>query len=155
MNDQPRFLVTGGTGFIGRRLVLRLIEAFGPESIVCLTKAPVTLLEAKAVESYRGAGVRLIEGNLLNQPVSAQPAPRVDAVFHLAANIDTDAPEDALRVNDEGTRRLLRHRDGEHGIWRAHEHERSAHGPPEDRRHGGRQRRGGLHENPGRRGLRL
>jgi nucleoside-diphosphate-sugar epimerase len=107
VNDHPRFLVTGGTGFIGRRLVLRLIEDFGPESIVCLTKAPVTLLEAKAVESYRGAGVRLIEGNLLNEPVSTQPAPRVDVVFHLAANIDTDAPEDALRVNDEGSTRLL------------------------------------------------
>jgi nucleoside-diphosphate-sugar epimerase len=107
VTDQPRFLVTGGTGFIGRRLMLRLIEDFGPESIVCLTKAPVTLLEAKAVDSFRGAGVRLIEGNLLNQPVSAQPAPRVDVIFHLAANIDTDAPDEKLRVNDEGSRHLL------------------------------------------------
>ena len=30
-----------------------------------------------------------------------------DVVFHLAANIDTDASEEALRVNHEGTDRLL------------------------------------------------
>jgi UDP-glucose 4-epimerase len=107
VNDHPRFLVTGGTGFIGRRLVLRLIEDFGPASIVCITKAPATLLEAKAVDVYRATDMRLIDGNLLNQPVSAEPAPRVDVVFHLAANIDTDAPEDELRVNHEGTRHLL------------------------------------------------
>ena len=107
MSDHPRFLVTGGTGFIGRRVMLRLIADFGPASVACVTKAPVTLLEAKAVEAYRAAGVRLIDGNLLNEPVSAEPAPPADVVFHLAANIDTDAPDEALRVNHEGTRHLL------------------------------------------------
>jgi UDP-glucose 4-epimerase len=100
-------LVTGGTGFIGRRLVQRLIADYGAASIVCLTKSPVTPLEAKAIESFRGLGVRMIEGNLLDAPVSGQPPPPMDVVFHLAANIDTDAPEEALRVNHEGTRHLL------------------------------------------------
>ena len=61
-------LVTGATGFIGRRLVRRLIETHGAASIVCLVKAPATPLEAEALESYRAMGMRLIDGDLLDGP---------------------------------------------------------------------------------------
>jgi nucleoside-diphosphate-sugar epimerase len=105
--EPPRFLVTGGTGFIGRRLVRQLVAACGPSSVVCLVKAPVTALEREALDWFRSSGVQLIEGDLLNRPVAVESPPPVDAVFHLAANIDTDAPDEALRVNHEGTRRLL------------------------------------------------
>ena len=102
-----RVLVTGGTGFIGRRLVRLLVEEYRPAAVTCLVKTPVTPLERAALEAFRDQGVRLIEGDLLARPVAAEPAPAVDVVFHLAANIKTDAPEEALRVNDEGTERLL------------------------------------------------
>ena len=102
-----QFLVTGATGFIGRRVVRRLLADFGPQAVVCLVKAPMTPLEAAALESFRLGGVRLIEGDLMIPSVSNQPAPKVDIVFHLAANIDTDAREDALRVNHIGTTHLL------------------------------------------------
>jgi dihydroflavonol-4-reductase len=100
-------LVTGGTGFIGRRLVRRLIELDGANGVVCLVKPPVTPLEADALDAFRARGVRLLEGDLLRQPVCDEPAPRVDRVFHLAANIDTDAVERDLLVNHAGTRHLL------------------------------------------------
>lgn len=100
-------LVTGGTGFIGRRLVRHLVAEHGPAAVVCLIKAPSTAQERATLEWLRSSHVRLIDGDLLNHPVSAEPPPPVDVVFHLAANIDTDASEDALRVNHEGTRRLL------------------------------------------------
>ena len=100
-------LVTGATGFIGRRLVRRLIETHGADAIVCLVKAPATPAEAEALDQYRTIGLRLLEGDLARQPVCAEPPPRVDAVFHLAANIDTDAKEDALVVNHAGTRNLI------------------------------------------------
>jgi dihydroflavonol-4-reductase len=100
-------LVTGATGFIGRRLMRRLLATHGADAIVCLVKAPVTTLEAEALELYRTSGIRLLEGDLTREPVCAVPAPAVDTVFHLAANIDTDAGEADLVVNHAGTRNLL------------------------------------------------
>jgi nucleoside-diphosphate-sugar epimerase len=100
-------LVTGATGFIGRRVVRRLIELDGPAAVVCLVKPPATPLEAEALDGFRARGVRLLDGDLLNQPISASTSPRIDRVFHLAANIDTDATDRDLIVNHAGTRNLL------------------------------------------------
>jgi dihydroflavonol-4-reductase len=100
-------LVTGATGFIGRRLVRRLLAAHRPDQIVCLVKPPATPLEAEALDAYRANGIRLIDGDLTHQPVSAVPPPPVEMVFHLGANIDTDADEADLVVNHAGTRNLL------------------------------------------------
>ncbi len=104
---RPRCLVTGGTGFIGRRLVRRLVADFGPDSVMCLIKPHVASLESKARDAYRAMGLRLIEADLLDQPVTAGPPPHVDIVFHLAANIDTEATETEARVNDIGTQHLI------------------------------------------------
>jgi nucleoside-diphosphate-sugar epimerase len=100
-------LVTGATGFIGRRVVRRLIELDGPAAVVCLVKSPATALEAEALDAFRARGVRLLDGDLLDQPISASPPPQIDRVFHLAANIDTDATDRDLVVNHTGTRNLL------------------------------------------------
>jgi nucleoside-diphosphate-sugar epimerase len=100
-------LVTGATGFIGRRVVRRLIELDGPAAVVCLVKPPATALEAEALDAFRARGVRLLDGDLLDQPISASTAPQIDRVFHLAANIDTDATDRDLVVNYTGTRNLL------------------------------------------------
>jgi len=101
------FLVTGATGFIGRRVVRRLLATYGAASIMCLVKGADTALEAEALDWYRSIGLRLLDGNLVDRPVCAEPPSPVDVVFHLAANIDTDAVEAELLVNHAGTRNLL------------------------------------------------
>jgi nucleoside-diphosphate-sugar epimerase len=101
------FLVTGGTGFIGRRLVDHLLDRYGAGAVTCLVKPSTKPAEAAAVARYERLGVTLLRGDLLDTPVCAVPPPRVDVVFHLAANIDTDTPESEHRVNDRGTANLL------------------------------------------------
>ena len=96
--------VTGGTGFIGCRLMPQLIERFGAASITLLSHTSSKPHEAEAAEAFRAAGVTLVSGDLNNAPIApTAPPPRVDLVFHLGANIDTDTPEDEHRVNDIGT----------------------------------------------------
>lgn len=101
------FLVTGATGFIGRRLVRRLLQTYPATSITCLVKSAATPLEANSLETFHDAGVRLVEGDLVGQPIRGRPSHAFDVVFHLAANIDTAAAEEDLRVNHEGTVHLL------------------------------------------------
>jgi UDP-glucose 4-epimerase len=102
-----RFLVTGSTGFIGRRLMAHLTERFPGAPVTCLVKAPVNPQEAAALAGFERAGIRLIPGDLALSPISAAEPPDVDVVLHLAANIDTSASEEDSHVNDTGTGRLF------------------------------------------------
>src|SRR4051812_3088868 len=99
-------LVTGGTGFIGRRLMPQLIKRFGAPAITLLLHASLMPLELDAVETFRRAGVRTVQSDLV-EPLDQPTVGPVDLVFHLAANIDTDTPEEAHRVNDRGTANLI------------------------------------------------
>lgn len=104
---RPRVLVTGSTGFIGRRLVRRLLAEFGVDNVVGFSRRPVSPLESDALEFQRSLGMRTIVGDLVNSPATVEPPPPAEIIFHLAANIDTDAPDADLRVNDVGTSHLL------------------------------------------------
>lgn len=83
-----RVLVTGGTGFIGRHLVHRLLATHTSDRIVCLVTPSVTAREAIAQQKLREAGGRLVEGDLNLPTVSRERLPQVDVVFHLAAKSD-------------------------------------------------------------------
>jgi nucleoside-diphosphate-sugar epimerase len=100
--------VTGGTGFIGRRLMPQLIERFGAAHITLLVHTSSKPHEAEAAATFRSAGVTLVHGDLNDSPITAAAPPvHVDFVFHLGANIDTDTSEEEHRVNDVGTANLL------------------------------------------------
>jgi UDP-glucose 4-epimerase len=100
-------LVTGATGFIGRVLVERLVATHGAERVICLARPERDPDRADARRRFQALGVRLIDGDLTDETVSREPAPPIDVVFHLAANIDTAARLRDLRVNDRGTSHLL------------------------------------------------
>jgi UDP-glucose 4-epimerase len=102
-----RFLVTGATGFIGRRVITKLLTAHPPEDIVCLVKRSAIPAEMAAESRYQKAGIRIIEGDLDDPSVSREAAPQADVILHLAANIDTALPESQIRVNDIGVENLL------------------------------------------------
>ena len=102
-----KFLVTGGTGFIGRRVVSQLLAEYPAAEIACLVKRSAIPAEMDAEARYAAAGIRIIEGDLDDRSVSREAAPEADRILHLAANIDTALPEDQIRVNDIGVENLL------------------------------------------------
>jgi nucleoside-diphosphate-sugar epimerase len=102
-----RILVTGASGFIGRRLMALLLNRFGAAALTCLAHSSTKPGETEAIAAFEKAGVTVLHGDLSATPLATVPPPAVDLVFHLAANIDTDTPESEHRINDQGTANLL------------------------------------------------
>lgn len=113
-----RVLVTGASGFIGRKLVAALLRkgtiGSGDGSVRAITELVLADLAAPAaVPAANGIAVRCEGGDLGDPAVLARLfAEPVDSLFHLAASLTTEAEADVARglaVNVEGFLRLLEH----------------------------------------------
>lgn len=98
MGHSSSTLVTGGTGFLGRRLVERLLAA----------GRPVTVLARRADPALAARGVRFITA-ALDDPAAVTAACAGHAtVFHTAAKVGVwGRYDDFFRTNVLGTRALL------------------------------------------------
>ncbi|GEM_PF-609717 len=98
-------MITGATGFIGRRLIKRLVQKYPPGEIVCLVydqdseqeKIGRLLLDELGIRYFF---VDLVSGRGL-EAIPKSP----DIVLHLASNTDTGSADHT--VNDVGTKHLL------------------------------------------------
>ncbi len=91
-------LVTGGTGFLGRRLVERLLDA--GHAVVVLGRTPAPDLEQR--------GVRFIRASLDDAPAVSAACAGIDTVFHVAAKVGVwGRYDDFFRTNVLGTRAIL------------------------------------------------
>lgn len=107
MADQRTFLITGWPGFIGRRLVDRLLADHPDVNIVALT-------EANFASTPAPDRVEVVVGDIaaprlgLDDSTYSRLAGEVSEVFHLAAIYNLAVPFDiAQRVNVEGTANIL------------------------------------------------
>src|SRR3954469_11634910 len=109
-----RIVITGGCGFLGRRVAMRLLDrgtARGPvEELVLFDNAPPAL---PLPEDRR---LRVVTGDIADrETVASLIAPQgnpagTDAVFHPAAIVSGQAEADTdlgYRVNLDGTRAVL------------------------------------------------
>lgn len=91
-------LVTGGTGFLGRRLVERLLAA--GRQVTILGRTPAPDLEQR--------GVRFIRASLDDTAAVAAACAGHETLFHVAAKVGIwGRYEDFFRTNVLGTRALL------------------------------------------------
>jgi nucleoside-diphosphate-sugar epimerase len=100
-----RVIITGGSGFIGRRLAARLLQRSDLEKLVLLD------LHATADDVARDERVEQIAGDIAD-PGTLGRAVTADTslVFHLGAVVSAGAEADfdlGMRVNLDGTRNLL------------------------------------------------
>jgi nucleoside-diphosphate-sugar epimerase len=95
--------VTGGTGFIGRRLVSRLRER--GDEVVALVRSP------DKAGDLRDQGVELVQGDLSSEQAIRDGVKGCDAVFHVAAvykvGIPSSEREAMWESNVAGTERVL------------------------------------------------
>ena len=99
-----RVLITGATGFVGRRLAHHLLDE-GYE-LKALTRTP----DDAADLAERGA--ELIEGSLANSMAIHRALSDVDGIFHLAATHQFGGDMGPMRrINVQGTRNVLQTAD--------------------------------------------
>ena len=104
--SMSRILITGGAGFLGRRLAGRFAAANpGADEFILWDRVAAELPDGA------GAGSRLVVGDLLDRELRAKAfGSGIEAVYHLAAVVSSQAEEDfdlGMRVNLDGTRALL------------------------------------------------
>ncbi len=98
MREIRSCFVTGGTGFIGRRLIPRLVERGW--RVRCLLRTP-----SKA-SSLAGLPVEMVRGDLGSFEVLRQAVSGVDAVLHLAGLTAARSLPEYARVNAASTHAL-------------------------------------------------
>jgi nucleoside-diphosphate-sugar epimerase len=103
-------LITGATGFIGARLVERLL-AHGVRNIRCFARPSSNTARLEAVIATRGkdchARIEVTTGNLLSRDDCARAVKDVSVVFHLAAARGEKSIPDAFMNSVVTTRNLL------------------------------------------------
>lgn len=97
---RPAALVTGATGFVGRRLAAALVERG------CRVRALTR--RSAGLEALERLGVEAVRGDLADPASLVRAAAGVSVVFHAAARVSDWGPREAfLAANADGTRNVV------------------------------------------------
>lgn len=101
---KQKIIVTGATGFVGKRLVVKLIQNFPKENILCLVRNTNTPFENEGRKKLKKLKIAFKEVDLVSGAGLKKLPKNPELIIHLAANTDTSSSDH--RVNDEGVRNL-------------------------------------------------
>ena len=102
-----RFLITGATGFVGRRLVPELLRKSSPAAVTALVYTRGREVEERALKQYQQAGVNTVGRDLLSLPSQSLKIPEFEVLYHLAGFGETERSDGAFELNNKGTENLL------------------------------------------------
>ena len=101
-----RFLITGGSGFIGSHLLETLV-ARGDEVVIIDNQSTGTIKNLQNIESK----VKFIAGDILDKALLEKNVSEADYVVHLAAALGVlnivNKPLQSLKINIQGTENVL------------------------------------------------
>lgn len=96
------YLVTGGSGFVGQRLVEMLVER-GASKVISYDISP------KPKDALESSKIQYVQGDLTNLADFTHASAGVECIYHIAALVGPYHPKEAYRkVNYEGTLNVLK-----------------------------------------------
>jgi len=110
-----KILVTGGSGFLGRRLIAGLLDRYPDADITTIARDGTGIM--KLMTACPSNRLRTVVGDISNIETLSFIVKKVDAVIHLAAlkfiNLCETNPLEAISINISATVNLLRLFEGD------------------------------------------
>jgi nucleoside-diphosphate-sugar epimerase len=92
INRDEKILVTGANGFIGTKVVGKLLR-FGFTNLCCFVRPTGNMINLNQVLNlYRNYDIKVLKGNLLSVEDCKNAAKNVSVIIHLAAGIEKTFP---------------------------------------------------------------
>ncbi|XP_068642632.1 phenylcoumaran benzylic ether reductase Betv6-like [Aristolochia californica] len=95
MAEKSKILIVGGTGYLGRFVVLASAQAGNPTFALVRDTAPSDPQKAKLLDSFKNAGVTLVKGDLDNHESLVEAIKQVDVVI---STVGTNQIPDQVKI---------------------------------------------------------
>lgn len=104
-NKQPHIFLTGGSGFIGSRIVEELLVEDSP-----IKPSKITVFDTKPFQGIKDKRIEFIQGDICDYNVIVQASKDSDIAIHTAAIIDwgTKSKQHVLNINVKGTKNVIK-----------------------------------------------
>lgn len=104
IDKKPNILITGGSGFLGKRIVAEFLAEDSP-----LKPATVRVFDIKDYQGPHSGKIEFVKGDVQNSEEVEKACAGIDVVIHSAAIIDwgIKSREEVLNINVGGTKNVI------------------------------------------------